>query len=473
MKKKITNKTTNPFFKPEYHLSAPYGWINDPNGFCFFQGKIHLFYQYNPHSTHWGKMHWGHATTSDFGNWEDLGIALYPDSKNDNFLGCFSGSAIEKDGELNLLYTGVPFLRQIQCLAKSKDGITFNKHNTPVIGSNNRPPKSNKVSFRDPKVLFYDGAYYCVIGASFGKGRQIALYKSLDLISWEFVSPLKKEDRKTSGIFECPDLIIGNGSDILIYSIMNTENIGLEYQNIHSSVFEIGKADLINGTFTPIAKPIEFDSGTDFYAPQTTVLPDGRIILVAWMQMWFRSIPTSYLHHGYAGMMTLPREISVVDNKLFQKPAREIYSLFTTPTTIFNKPLNSLELIKEITGNSCYILLKTSYDNEFSIALNKTNKQKTIIDYKKGLLTFNRKKSGYEITGKDSTDANITQLKVFENSQLTLQIFVDKSSIEIFVNDRQTMSNTYYPFTHDGYLDILSNTEKNIEISFAPLKAKE
>ena len=149
----IINHKSNNIFKPKFHFAPIVGWINDPNGFSFFNGLYHLFFQYNPYSSKWGRMHWGHATSKDLINWKNEKIALAPDTKYDNFLGCFSGSAVEKDNKLYIMYTGVPFLKQHQLLAESEDGNNFEKNNSPVITTKNRPPKSGKFSFRDPKII--------------------------------------------------------------------------------------------------------------------------------------------------------------------------------------------------------------------------------------------------------------------------------------------------------------------------------
>ena len=120
--------------KPEFHLTTPVGWLNDPNGFSIYGGKAHLFYQFHPYSTEWGPMHWGHSTSDDFIRWEELPTALAPDSDYDAF-GCFSGTAIENDGKHILFYTGVVEEKladgtknviQNQCMAVG-DGISYEK----------------------------------------------------------------------------------------------------------------------------------------------------------------------------------------------------------------------------------------------------------------------------------------------------------------------------------------------------------
>ena len=147
---KIAKKS---YWKPQYHISAPANWINDPNGFCYFNGEYHVFYQYHPYSSQWGPMHWGHVASKDLVNWKTKPIALAPTDEYDRD-GCFSGSAIEKDNTLYLFYTGHVVLDkendkddaqlQTQCVAISEDGINFKKlENNPIINIDSFPEDLN------------------------------------------------------------------------------------------------------------------------------------------------------------------------------------------------------------------------------------------------------------------------------------------------------------------------------------------
>lgn len=128
------DKITNGFYRPNYHFSTPIGWLNDPNGFIYFRGEYHLFYQFYPYKAQWGSMHWGHVKSKDLVTWEELPTALSPSEWYDDHGdgGCFSGTTIEKDGNLFAFYTGTSFqdgeFVQTQCLATSGDGINFKKY---------------------------------------------------------------------------------------------------------------------------------------------------------------------------------------------------------------------------------------------------------------------------------------------------------------------------------------------------------
>ena len=152
--------------RQRYHFMGPCGWINDPNGLIYYKGKYHFFYQFNPYSGFWSQMHWGHAVSDDLLHWEHLPVALAPSEIYDDHPqgGCFSGSAIEKDGDLYLVYTGTANngngFEQTQNVAVSVDGVHFSKcEGNPVI----EPPEGVPHDFfRDPKVWEHEGLYYLV-----------------------------------------------------------------------------------------------------------------------------------------------------------------------------------------------------------------------------------------------------------------------------------------------------------------------
>src|SRR5699024_574045 len=195
--KEIENKkqkVKNGQMRQHYHFMPETGWINDPNGLIYYKGRYHYFYQFNPYYGHWDYMHWGHAVSKDLVHWEYLPVALAPSEEYDDHIrgGCFSGSAIEHDAKLFLMYTGTfnhgSGYEQKQCIAYSEDGIHFTKYEgNPVI----YPPEGVPSDlFRDPKVWKHDGIYYMVCGASRNKKAQALLYRSKDMIHWEFFNVL-------------------------------------------------------------------------------------------------------------------------------------------------------------------------------------------------------------------------------------------------------------------------------------------
>ena len=327
MKKELC--VTNPRYRLGYHLMTKGGWMNDPNGFSYFKGCYHMFYQYYPYAAEWGPMHWGHARSRDLLHWETLPTALTP---GDMESGCFSGSAIEHDGKLWLIYTGHHYIDpkdsesfyEDQNLAYSEDGVHFTKYEgNPVL----RVPKDNTKHFRDPKVWREGDAFYMVIGsqAADGCGRAL-LYTSPDLIHWSRVCVLAKSAGETSEgyMWECPDFFPLGDRHVLLMSPQGLAADGDKYRNLNQTGYLVGTIDRETHTFARGSFE-EIDRGHDFYATQTMETPDGRRVMTAWMNAW--DSPMHEKEDGWAGALTIPRELSLVDGHIHQAPIREMESL--------------------------------------------------------------------------------------------------------------------------------------------------
>lgn len=290
-----------------YHFEPETGWMNDPNGLIYYKNQYHAFFQHNPYSTSWDKMHWGHAVSSDLLHWEQKPIALYPDKEYENSGGCFSGSAIEKDGKMYLFYTSVSD-KQTQSVAFSDDGINFTKYEgNPVIKEN----PLGYYDFRDPKVTEIDGKYYMVTGSGNKDAGQVLLFTSENLLDWEYVGILF-EGKEYAPCIECPDFFKLDDKYVLMFSRMG--------QQSRTTNFVIG--DFKNGklTDTVICCP---EWGRDFYAPQT--MYDGnRRIMIGWMYHWGKKVT-----HGYpfAGALSIPRQLKLVDNAIYNFPVEEALPL--------------------------------------------------------------------------------------------------------------------------------------------------
>ena len=291
----------------KYHFEPKKGWMNDPNGLVYFKGKHHLFFQHNPYDVKWGPMHWGHAVSEDLIHFEEQPIALCPDMAYEDDGGCFSGSAIVKEGRLFLFYTSVSRqYGQTQSVAFSDDGIHFTKYeNNPVIYTN---MEDGSQDFRDPKVFAYRNEYRMVLGSRHeGRGR-VLQYRSENLLDWEYVGVLYETPDYHEPV-ECPDLFYLDGKWVLMFS-----RIGFETK---STLFLTGEFDGMK--FTP-GHAYEPEIGPQFYAPQTYEDNQGRRILVGWFYDWKRAVnPGS----ESAGAFTAARELSVRDGMLYCAPVKE------------------------------------------------------------------------------------------------------------------------------------------------------
>ena len=297
----------------QYHFEPKKGWMNDPNGLCFFRGRYHAFFQHNPYEPRWGPMHWGHAVSDDLIRWEELPIALYPDQPYEDAGGCFSGSAVVKDGKLYLFYTSVSkALGQTQSVAVTEDGLHFEKYaENPVIRA--FPPDGSE-DFRDPKVTLLNGTYYMVVGSGRNGEGKILLFASADLLRWEYQGVLFA-DASCGPVLECPDLFELGGKTVLMFSKM-----GLETENTQ---FVVGAFDCARFIEEARCTP---ETGPQFYAPQTFLAPDGRRILIGWLYDWKKPLDEGA---DYAGALTLPRELTLEGSRVLTRPVREAAPLLT------------------------------------------------------------------------------------------------------------------------------------------------
>ena len=445
MKKMI--ELTNDRYRLGYHVSAPAGWINDPNGFCYYKGYYHIFYQYHPYSADWGPMHWGHARSKDLIHWESLPIAIAPDTKADED-GCFSGSAIVKDDVLYLIYTGHHYYGdgdpdhfwQTQDLAYSTDGINFTKYeNNPIIAL---PPTDNTHHFRDPKVWQKDDFYYMILGSQGkdGHGRVIT-YRSKDLKDWQYLGTITKaKSLATEGyMWECPDFFELAGKDVLLLSPQGIKADGQKYLNLFQTGYFVGEYDYQKNSFSH-GSFIELDHGHDFYATQTMLAPDGRRLVFGWMDMWESDFPEKA--DGWAGALTLPRELILKDDKLYMRPIKELSQLRTAELASWDKNLTQKTLLCE--GEKQAELELTLDSADFSLTL---NDPKTSAQIK---LSFDHKAQTFILENGDKRYATIAP-----KSKLKLQLFIDTSSLEIFINDGEAVftERFYFEKTPEVWLD--------------------
>lgn len=446
-------KTRGNAFYPQFHLSPPAGWMNDPNGLIYHNGLYHAFYQHHPFDENWGPMHWGHATSQDMVHWAAQPIALAPGDEWD-VDGCFSGSAVDDNGVLSLIYTGHIWLngcgndsaiRQVQCLATSQDGIHFEKQGVIL----NPPP--GIMHFRDPKVWQQDGEWWMVIGArDIDDHGLVLLYRGHSLRDWQLDRVLAQAEPGMGYMWECPDFFPLGEEQLLMFSPQGIQAQGFENLNLFQSGY-------LRGTwqpghdFTVQQAFVEMDRGHDFYAPQSFVAADGRRIVMGWMDMWESPMPGK--QEGWAGSLTLPRELSLgSQGQLLQNPAAELTTLRADHYSLTPCWLESGQQVIHEQGDG--IELELSWDCAASHAerygLRLGSGLELFIDRAEKRLFLSRY---YRDEALNSTRS----VAIDTEKTLQLRIFIDRSSIEVFVNQGEAcMTSRIYPQADDRQLALFA-----------------
>lgn len=453
--------------RPACHFLAPHNWMNDPNGPIFWKGNYHLFYQLNPHGADWGMMHWGHAISTDMIHWRHEPIAVAPTPGGPDSEGCFSGSAVVFRGVPTVLYTGVQSaprdqatirdgndkLRETQLLATADDDqlLHWTKRAEPVLAS--PPPGIRVTGFRDPCPWQEADGWYLAIGSGErGRGGCILLYRSQDLRHWDYLHPmcwgkpngLVAANPCDSGeMWECPDFFTLNGHHCLLYS---TEN---------KVFWTTGDYDPHTHLYTPRRTGL-VDHGA-FYAPKSFLAPDGRRIQWGWIK---ETRPEAeYAAAGWAGCMSLPRELTVgAQGQLEMRPAAEVARLRGTRESA-----------------------KVSAANPFRRKLNELRHEVHIpIDFSVHTVTVrlmvdNNQAWQLEVNVPANSvhGAGVTfPLPAFPWPRPDLHIFLDGSVIETFIGGREAITSRVYT-VKPGATELIVETSgpKSIDVQSWPLRA--
>ncbi|MDE5414440.1 sucrose-6-phosphate hydrolase [Alkalihalobacterium chitinilyticum] len=419
-------------YRLHFHLMPPVGLLNDPNGFIHWEGRYHLFYQWNPFKTSHGAKFWGHYSSSNLVDWKEEKIALAPSEwfeKN----GCYSGSAVEDNGKLKLLYTGNVKDEQgnretYQCLAESTNGTDFKKKGVVL-----RLPEGYTAHFRDPKVWKYEGKWYMVIGAQSAQleGRAV-LFSSNDLEEWTIIGDVAGTNLNGLGNFgymwECPDLFQLEENDILLVSPQGLKPEGMLYQNVYNTGYFVGKLDYQTGALEH-GEFFELDRGFEFYAPQTTVDDQGRRLMFGWMgvpEQEEDKHPTIAQHWIHA--MTIPRELLFRDGRILQQPVKELQDLRINESTLTDVKVDPQHSFSKLEG-SVY---------ELQMHVEEFEAQQLEISIKDSVqLRYNKKEQVFTLE-RVSLTKGAPEVRQCQLTNLTkIQVFVDTSAIEIFINDGQ------------------------------------
>ena len=417
-------------FRPAYHHSPVYGWMNDPNGLFYKDGVWHLYYQWNPYGSQWENMTWGHSTSTDGLHWTPQPTAIEADALGAIFSGCCvvdkNNTAGFGNGAIVAYYTSAG-ARQTQSMAYSLDGgQTFTKYaGNPVI-------VSDVPDFRDPHIFWNEEAgFWNMVLAS---GQEMSIYSSKDLKQWKHESNFGLTYGNHGGVWECPDLMklpvdrTGEQKWMLICNI----NPGGPFGGSATQYF-IGQFD--GHQFVCEDQPEEtkwMDYGKDHYATVTfDNAPDGRRVAIAWMSNWqyANQVPTMQFRSANSILRDLSLYQYEGETYCAVRPAKEMDAARGKKIA---RPTDRCEIVVTLKGDA-------------RITLSNGSKERVVLDYDADMasLDFDRRHSG-QCSFSDAFPTVVTA--PVHGSLRTLRIFIDKSSIEVFDADgRLSMTNLVFP----------------------------
>ncbi len=411
-------------WRQKLHLEPPQGWLNDPNGLCFYQGNYHVYFQYAPDSAEGkGKKCWGHYQSPDLLDWEFTGTVLRPDIAEDRD-GVYSGSAFEKDGVLHLFYTGnvkepgdhdyILTGRGANVIRVSTaDGRTMSEKT--VVLRNQDYPAFCSCHVRDPKLRQADGKYYMVLGARTRDDKGCVLtYVSADLKAWQYDGQFSLPD--FGYMWECPDR----------FDLDDREYLGISPQGLESQ--EFCRQNVYQAGYLYQNEFYEWDYGFDFYAPQTFDAPGGRKILIGWMGLPDIDYQNPTTELGWQHCLTVPRVLTVLaDGRLAQYPVKELERLRQEAKTLAG-------------GAETEMALPFDFEAEVTGDFSLTLERQLTLEYAAGI--FQLRFDDRILGGGRGT----RRLKL--ESCRKIRILADTSSLEIYLNDGEAVLSTrFYPQT--------------------------
>jgi fructan beta-fructosidase len=482
---RLSPEYLNEPLRPQTHFSPEINWMNDPNGLVFHNGEYHLFYQYNPAGNSWGHMSWGHAVSPDLTHWKHLPLAIPEEHGIMAFSGCCvvdhqntSGFGVGKNPPMVAIYTGHGRGKQVQNLAYSNDdGRTWTKYaENPVLDINNP-------DFRDPKVFWHGPTNRWVMVVSLAVKKVLIFYSSSDLKAWSEMSRFGPAGTKGKPNWECPDLFelpVENEAGKKLWVLEADMGSGSVAGGSGGEYF-VGHFDGKTFTTTQDAKWVDY--GRDFYAPVSwSDVPssDGRRIWLGWFNNWETClVPTS----PWRSCMSVPRTLTLrklpgekegnVSYTMVQRPVKEFRDLTkqtiattantaTWPPVAITEPgaLTDLNFVLKTkltpgTGRSCGFRIRTG-DEEFT---------EVGYDREGGVVYVDRRKSG-NVGFHDAFAGRHEAPTRLINGHVNLHVIVDRSTIEVFINDGEAViSDRIFPTKRSATIEVFaSNESSNVDI---------
>ena len=473
-------------WRPQFHFTPPKNFMNDPNGLVFYKGEYHLFYQYNPEGPEWGHMSWGHAVSADMLHWKNLPVAI-PEAVGQYMI--YSGSAVV-DGHnasglctdradpscLIAIYTAAGTNLQRQNLAVSNDrGRTWTNYSGNPIADLKQP------DFRDPKVIWYEAEKKWVMVAVLADERKAVFFDSKDLKTWVQRGSFESATGE-KGQWECPDLfelaVDGDRKNKKWVLVIN-RNPGAPAGGTGTRYF-VGRFDgarFVNET--PDAQQLWADYGKDFYATNSFAdLPakDGRRIWMGWIGNWqyANREPTV----DWRGAQSLPRELSLSrfpdGIRLVQKPISETQSLrerkLLELSNVSASAATQAMHMANVRGDTIEIEAEFAPGDtkESGFRLRKGASEETVLGFmpESKEVFVDRTRSGDVAFAPEFPGRH--KMTVRESSKIKLHVFLDRSSLEVFVNDGEVvLTDRIYPSRSSDGIELYSDGQKGKVLSLS------
>ena len=445
-------------YRQTYHIQPITGLLNDPNGFVWYDNNWHLFYQWCPWGAVHGLKYWYHVVSKDLITWKNLGVCLMPEEiyGYDN-KGAYSGSAMPIGDKLYLYYTGnnrdEDYVRHsYTCIAKLGNDGWPEKYPLPLFGPNPEYTENQ----RDPKIIVMpdEKTYYIILGAQTKDNcGRIIIYKSENLLhGWTFAGELKVPGfENLGGMWECPSIEHIGGKDVLMFCPQYIKLKGRGEGTNHNG-YIIGTMDWDSLTFIPDGDFHVLDFGFDSYAAAcaNNIEDNDKAILIAWMGLPGASYPTD--DDEWSGCLTLPRELTIRGRRLIQKPLPELKKLRDEKINISENEYGCVdlpyaaEIELEIKPGDCELDIFTNKAGEGGLSIKYIEEKKEITIDRSSL------EKRFNISDGES------RTRILENGLSNLRIYIDKSSIEIFVNDGDAVfTSRVFPTEQERYMKIISN----------------
>lgn len=437
-------ENTKELWRSNFHFEAPFGLINDPNGLSYYKGEYYIFFQWNPYGCEHKYKHWGYVKTKNFKDFSIPKIVLTPDDYFDKN-GCYSGGAIVKDGKLEVFYTGNVKGNKGERISYQCKGVLEDNGDLKKLGPIiSELPKGYTAHFRDPYVWEKNGEYYMILGIQTEelKGRCV-IYKSQDLDNWDFQGELKTDYDNFGFMWECPSFLKLGNKEVFVFSPQGLKEEEFRYQNIYQSGYLVGNFNYGTLEFRNDNEFKELDMGFDFYAPQVFRDEKGRSILIGWMGLPEKEEFHCSKDKGWVFSLTMPRELTLKDGILYQNPIKEIESLRGEKIVNLNEIYTESLSFNEIKENSYELQIEIDkYEaSKFEINFMESEKEHTslIYDFEREICLIDRNSM---LNG----EKGVRKFKLESNGKLKINMFVDKSSVEIYFQDgREVASLKLYP----------------------------